>query len=91
MTSNINEKILPPSPNWYCSRNSDWNQSGIYAVGVKNEVMLFLPQELKILGFLIGHENRITSVAFFQVSVIKNKIFPFQKTIYFLLFFFFKK
>ena len=32
--------LLPPSPNWYCSRASDTSQDGILAFGTKNTVFL---------------------------------------------------
>lgn len=36
----MNERSLPASPNWYCSRCSDVNSTGLLGVGAKNVVYL---------------------------------------------------
>lgn len=36
----MHERSLPASPNWYCSRCSDVNGSGLLGVGAKNTIYL---------------------------------------------------
>lgn len=36
----MHERTLPASPNWYCSRCSDVNSSGLLGVGAKNIIYL---------------------------------------------------
>lgn len=36
----MHERSLPASPNWYCSRCSDVNSSGLLGVGAKNIIYL---------------------------------------------------
>lgn len=36
----MHERLLPASPNWYCSRCSDVNSSGLLGVGAKNIIYL---------------------------------------------------
>lgn len=36
----MHERSLPASPNWYCSRCSDVNSSGLLGVGAKNTIYL---------------------------------------------------
>lgn len=36
----MHERSLPASPNWYCSRSSDVNDSGLLGVGAKNVIFL---------------------------------------------------
>lgn len=36
----MHERLLPASPNWYCSRCCDTNSSGLLGVGAKNIIYL---------------------------------------------------
>lgn len=36
----MRERLLPASPNWYCSRCSDVNQAGVLGFGAKNTIYL---------------------------------------------------
>ncbi|XP_072040500.1 gem-associated protein 5-like [Amphiura filiformis] len=58
--------LLPPSPNWYCSRASDTNQDGILGFATKNTVFLLniKTNPASAEGILHGHCERVTGISF---------------------------
>jgi WD40 repeat protein len=55
-------RMLPSSPNWYCSQISAWTQSGIYAFACKNSISLLDFSARQFCGELSGHKGRVTAV-----------------------------
>uniref|UniRef100_A0A1A7Y5I9 Gem (Nuclear organelle) associated protein 5 n=1 Tax=Iconisemion striatum TaxID=60296 RepID=A0A1A7Y5I9_9TELE len=64
----MNERSLPASPNWYCSRCSDVSSSGLLGVGAKNVVYLVdvSASACKITGELAGHRDLVSGFSFCQ-------------------------
>ncbi|XP_072517898.1 gem-associated protein 5 [Salminus brasiliensis] len=64
----MHERLLPASPNWYCSRCSDVNRSGVLGFGAKNTVYLLkvTAASAAVLGELNGHTERVSGFAFCQ-------------------------
>lgn len=53
----MHERSLPASPNWYCSRCSDVNGSGLLGVGAKNIIYLIdvTASSGSVVGESAGH------------------------------------
>uniref|UniRef100_A0A8B9H774 Gem (nuclear organelle) associated protein 5 n=1 Tax=Astyanax mexicanus TaxID=7994 RepID=A0A8B9H774_ASTMX len=64
----MHERLLPASPNWYCSRCSDVNSSGVLGFGAKSTVYLLkvTADSAAVLGELSGHTERVSGFAFCQ-------------------------
>ncbi|XP_062868196.1 gem-associated protein 5 [Trichomycterus rosablanca] len=64
----MHERLLPASPNWYCSRCSDINQKGVLGFGAKNTIYLLklTTSSPTVLGELSGHTERVSGFAFCQ-------------------------
>ncbi|KAM8835184.1 gem-associated protein 5 [Synchiropus picturatus] len=62
----MHERCLPPSPNWYCSRCSDVNSSGLFGVGAKNVIYLIEASAscCRVVGELVGHKNLVSGFSF---------------------------
>ncbi|XP_031428189.1 gem-associated protein 5 [Clupea harengus] len=62
----MHERLLPPSPNWYCSRCSDTNAKGILGFGARNSIYLVQVTAASpiILGELSGHKERVSGFVF---------------------------
>ncbi|XP_026855963.2 gem-associated protein 5 isoform X3 [Electrophorus electricus] len=62
----MHERLLPASPNWYCSRCSDVNSDGILGFGAKNTIYLLKVTATSptVLGELNGHTERVSGFAF---------------------------
>ncbi|KAA0720372.1 Gem-associated protein 5 [Triplophysa tibetana] len=62
----MHERLLPASPNWYCSRCSDVNVNGILGFGAKNVIHLVKVTATSpaATGELIGHTERVSGFAF---------------------------
>ncbi|XP_064205769.1 gem-associated protein 5 isoform X2 [Anguilla rostrata] len=62
----MHERLLPASPNWYCSRSSDTNRNGIFGFGAKNTVYLIdvTGSSPAVVGELNGHRERVSGFAF---------------------------
>ncbi|XP_030649137.1 gem-associated protein 5 [Chanos chanos] len=70
----MHERLLPASPNWYCSRCSDTNINGILGFGAKNTIYLakVTPASSTIVGELSGHKERVSGFAFSQYAGQEN-------------------
>uniref|UniRef100_UPI0037E7425A gem-associated protein 5 n=1 Tax=Semicossyphus pulcher TaxID=241346 RepID=UPI0037E7425A len=64
----MHERSLPASPNWYCSRCSDVNSSGLLGVGAKNNIYLIdvSASSCRVVGELVGHKDLVSGFAFCQ-------------------------
>ncbi|XP_024865472.1 gem-associated protein 5 isoform X2 [Kryptolebias marmoratus] len=64
----MNERSLPASPNWYCSRCSDVNSKGLLGVGAKNVVYLIdvSASSCRVAGELAGHRDLVSGFSFCQ-------------------------
>ncbi|XP_044225520.1 gem-associated protein 5 [Thunnus albacares] len=64
----MHERSLPASPNWYCSRCSDVNSSGLLGVGAKNIIYLIdvSASSCRVAGELVGHKGLVSGFAFCQ-------------------------
>uniref|UniRef100_A0A3Q3WYD6 Uncharacterized protein n=1 Tax=Mola mola TaxID=94237 RepID=A0A3Q3WYD6_MOLML len=64
----MHERSLPASPNWYCSRCSDVNSSGILGVGAKNIIYLIdvSAPSCRVVGELVGHRDLVSGFSFCQ-------------------------
>ncbi|XP_068456431.1 gem-associated protein 5 [Clinocottus analis] len=64
----MHERSLPASPNWYCSRCSDVNGSGLLGVGAKNIIFLIdvSASSCRVTGELVGHKDLVTGFSFCQ-------------------------
>ncbi|KAJ8348614.1 hypothetical protein SKAU_G00272030 [Synaphobranchus kaupii] len=62
----MHERLLPASPNWYCSRSSDTNSNGIFGFGARNTVYLIniTASSPVVVGELNGHKERVSGFAF---------------------------
>ncbi|XP_066501896.1 gem-associated protein 5 [Hoplias malabaricus] len=62
----MSERVLCASPNWYSSRCSDVNRSGVMGFGAKNTVYLLrvTPHSVSLTGELSGHTERVSGFAF---------------------------
>ncbi|XP_061104409.1 gem-associated protein 5 isoform X4 [Conger conger] len=62
----MHERLLPASPNWYCSRSSDTSRNGIFGFGAKNTIYLLdiTVSSPAIVGELNGHKERVSGLAF---------------------------
>ncbi|XP_076130089.1 gem-associated protein 5 [Alosa pseudoharengus] len=62
----MHERLLPASPNWYCSRCSDTNANGILGFGARNSIYLVQVTATSpiILGELAGHKERVSGFVF---------------------------
>lgn len=61
----MHERSLPASPNWYCSRCSDVNSSGLLGVGAKNIIYLIdvSASSCRVAGeFSVSHSTAVTQV-----------------------------
>ncbi|EKX41002.1 hypothetical protein GUITHDRAFT_113005 [Guillardia theta CCMP2712] len=55
---------LPPSPNWYSSSCCDWSAGGLVAYAAKSAVRFLDPSTRRIVGELLGHDDRVTTLTF---------------------------
>uniref|UniRef100_A0A6Q2YA73 Anaphase-promoting complex subunit 4 WD40 domain-containing protein n=1 Tax=Esox lucius TaxID=8010 RepID=A0A6Q2YA73_ESOLU len=64
----MHERLLPASPNWYCSRCSDTNDQGILGFGAKNIIYLIdvTATSSTVVGELVGHRERVSGFSFCQ-------------------------
>ncbi|CAJ1063279.1 gem-associated protein 5 [Xyrichtys novacula] len=64
----MHERSLPASPNWYCSRCSDVNSSGLLGVGAKNNIYLISvsADTCRVTGELVGHRDSVSGFSFCQ-------------------------
>uniref|UniRef100_A0AAY4EDR0 Anaphase-promoting complex subunit 4 WD40 domain-containing protein n=1 Tax=Denticeps clupeoides TaxID=299321 RepID=A0AAY4EDR0_9TELE len=64
----MHDRLLPASPNWYCSRCSDINARGVLGFGAKNGIYLVQISVAKpvVIGELAGHKERVSGFAFCQ-------------------------
>ncbi|XP_049896526.1 gem-associated protein 5 isoform X2 [Epinephelus moara] len=64
----MHERSLPASPNWYCSRCSDVNSSGLLGVGAKNTIYLIdvSASSCRVVGELVGHRDLVSGFSFCQ-------------------------
>ncbi|XP_060912095.1 gem-associated protein 5 [Labrus mixtus] len=62
----MNERSLPASPNWYCSRCSDVSSSGLLGVGAKNNIYLIhvSASSCRVTGELVGHKDLVSGFSF---------------------------
>ncbi|XP_071951268.1 gem-associated protein 5-like [Antedon mediterranea] len=62
----MNSEIIPPSPNWYCSRATDTNTEGIFLFAARHSICLFNARKprAEFVGHLIGHTERVVGVVF---------------------------
>ncbi|XP_054610179.1 gem-associated protein 5 isoform X2 [Dunckerocampus dactyliophorus] len=66
----MHERLLPASPNWYCSRCCDVNSSGLLGVGAKNLLYLIdvSASTCRTVGVLVGHKGLVSGVSFCRDS-----------------------
>ncbi|XP_061596575.1 gem-associated protein 5 isoform X2 [Cololabis saira] len=64
----MRDRSLPASPNWYCSRCSDVNSSGLLGVGGKNVIYLIdvSASSCRVAGELVGHKDLVSGFSFCQ-------------------------
>nr|XP_061818666.1 gem-associated protein 5-like [Nerophis lumbriciformis] len=64
----MHERLLPASPNWYCSRCCDVNSSGLLGYGAKNVLNLIdvSASTCRTVGVLAGHKGLVSGVSFCQ-------------------------
>lgn len=64
----MHERSLPASPNWYCSRCSDVNSSGLLGFGAKNIIYLIevCASSCRVKGELVGHKDLVSGFSFCQ-------------------------
>uniref|UniRef100_A0A1A8M009 Gem (Nuclear organelle) associated protein 5 n=1 Tax=Nothobranchius pienaari TaxID=704102 RepID=A0A1A8M009_9TELE len=64
----MNERSLPASPNWYCSRCSDVNSNGLLGFGANTVIYLVdvSASSCKITGELVGHRDLVSGFSFCQ-------------------------
>ncbi|XP_070699947.1 gem-associated protein 5 [Pempheris klunzingeri] len=64
----MHERSLTASPNWYCSRCSDVNSSGLLGVGAKNIIYLIdvSASSCRVVGELVGHKDLVSGFSFCQ-------------------------
>uniref|UniRef100_A0A673CB35 Gem (nuclear organelle) associated protein 5 n=1 Tax=Sphaeramia orbicularis TaxID=375764 RepID=A0A673CB35_9TELE len=64
----MHERSLPASPNWYCSRCSDVNSSGLLGIGAKNIIYLIevCASSCRVKGELVGHKDLVSGFSFCQ-------------------------
>nr|XP_015817348.2 gem-associated protein 5 isoform X1 [Nothobranchius furzeri] len=64
----MNERSLPASPNWYCSRCSDVNSNGLLGFGANTVIYLVdvSASSCKITGELTGHRDLVSGFSFCQ-------------------------
>lgn len=64
----MHERSLPASPNWYFSRCSDLNSSGLLGVGAKNIIYLIdvSASFCRVIGELVGHKDLVSGFSFCQ-------------------------
>ncbi|XP_077361495.1 gem-associated protein 5 [Festucalex cinctus] len=64
----MHERLLPASPNWYCSRCSDVSIGGLLGVGAKNFIYLIdvSASTCSTQGVLVGHRGLVSGVSFCQ-------------------------
>ncbi|KAM9450672.1 gem-associated protein 5 [Clarias gariepinus] len=62
----MHERLLPASPNWYCSRCSDVSRRGVLGFGAKSSVFLLevSASSAAALGELRGHTERVSGFSF---------------------------
>ncbi|XP_048853566.1 gem-associated protein 5 isoform X1 [Brienomyrus brachyistius] len=62
----MHERLLPASPNWYCSRSSDINSKGVFGFAAKNTIYLISVSESStaVVGELAGHRERVSGFTF---------------------------
>ncbi|TUJ91749.1 Gem-associated protein 5 [Bagarius yarrelli] len=62
----MHERLLPASPNWYCSRCSDVNSQGVLGFGARNTVYLLKvsASSAEVFGELRGHTERVSGFSF---------------------------
>ncbi|XP_026226843.1 gem-associated protein 5 isoform X2 [Anabas testudineus] len=64
----MHERLLPASPNWYCSRCSDVSSRGLLGVGAKNIIYLIdvSASFCRVVGELVGHKDLVSGISFCQ-------------------------
>ncbi|KAF7697383.1 gem-associated protein 5 [Silurus meridionalis] len=62
----MHERLVPASPNWYCSRCSDLSVHGVLGFGAKNTIYLLKvsASSATVLGELRGHSERVSGFSF---------------------------
>ncbi|XP_061659471.1 gem-associated protein 5 [Syngnathoides biaculeatus] len=62
------ERLLPASPNWYCSRCCDVSVGGLLGFGAKNFIYLIDVSAATCMtqGVLVGHKGMVSGVSFCQ-------------------------
>ncbi|XP_074466018.1 gem-associated protein 5 isoform X2 [Sebastes fasciatus] len=64
----MQDRSLPASPNWYCSRCSDVNRAGLLGAGAKNIIYLIdvSAASCRVTGELVGHKDLVSGFSFCQ-------------------------
>ncbi|XP_037125237.1 gem-associated protein 5 isoform X1 [Syngnathus acus] len=64
----MHERLLPASPNWYCSRCCDVSSGGLLGFGAKNFIYLIdvSAATCSTQGLLVGHKGLVSGVSFCQ-------------------------
>ncbi|XP_056140464.1 gem-associated protein 5 [Lampris incognitus] len=62
----MHERVLPASPNWYCSRCSDLSERGVLGFGARDLVYLVdvSASSCRVVGELVGHRGRVSGFSF---------------------------
>nr|XP_055035925.1 gem-associated protein 5 [Misgurnus anguillicaudatus] len=70
----MHDRLLPASPNWYCSRCSDVNVNGVLGFGAKNTIYLVKVTATSptVIGELTGHTERVSGFAFCHYNGQEN-------------------
>jgi len=61
----MSTRVIPASPNWYCSRVIDSNESKLIVYGARNCVYIYNYEEYPpaYLGVYTGHREKITTLS----------------------------
>lgn len=63
MKKEMSVKVISASPNWYCSKVTDSNSSGILVFGTRHDVYIFdckqYPPRFK--SVFVGHKEKVTA------------------------------
>lgn len=63
----MHERSLPASPNWYCSRCSDVNSSGLLGVGARNIIYLI---DVSASSCRVVGESAVSAGLYIQTGLI---------------------
>ena len=68
------ETVIPPSPNWYCSKVVDSTDDGLLAFAARHDIYVFKcsPTSLNVQGIFCGHTEKVTAMCVSSVEPYKS-------------------